>query len=187
MHLTRERHQRAHGVVVGPDVLVNSELPAHRFKAAADHHHGLGLAVQQRGHELTEVLYHHLHLLGDVVGVQPHPAHDAFHGGVALHLGLVQLLPVVGQLEGQAVGRVVLQHVQNEAFFNRLPHRVHMKRPGQVVGRRLAAGVGPGAKQLQRLVLGRGGKGHEGDAAVLGTAGHLGSQNVLRTDFTTIV
>ncbi len=79
VHLAGEGDQRADLVAVFLDVFVDGQLPAHRLHAAADHHHRLGLAVEQRGHVFAEVLDDDLHLLGDVVGVQPHPAHDALH------------------------------------------------------------------------------------------------------------
>jgi len=49
---------------------------------------------------------HHLRLLRDVLGVQPHPAHDAFHGRGALRLFLVHFLAAVGQLKRQLLARV---------------------------------------------------------------------------------
>ena len=114
VHLAGERHQRADPVAPLLDVLVDGQLPAHRLHAAADHHHRLGLAAQQRRDVLAEVLDDDLDLLRDVVGVQPHPAHDPLHRRAALDLLLVELLAFVGQLEGQLVGRVVLQHVEDE-------------------------------------------------------------------------
>ena len=119
------------------------------------HHHRLGLALQQRRDVLAEVLDDDLDLLGDVVGVQPHPAHDALQRRAALDLLVVQLLAVVGQPEGQLVGRVVLQHVEDEAFLDGLPHRVDVERRGQIVGRRLAAsGSGRVPNSSSVLVLG---------------------------------
>jgi hypothetical protein len=102
-------------VAVVGDVLARGLLPAHRFLAAAGHHHGLGLATQQAGHVLAEVLDHHLHPLRDVVLVQPHPTHDALHG-----LGLVDLLgldpyPCAPARTPPCRG-VGLQHIQDEAF-----------------------------------------------------------------------
>ena len=132
------------------------------------------------------MLDHDLDLLRDVVRVQPHPAHDALHRRAALHLPVTQLLAVVGQLERQGVGRVVLQHVEDELFLNRLAHGVHMKRRGKGVGRRLTPGIRAGAKQLQRLVLGRGRERDKGDAALVGACGHLRGQDVLGADFAAV-
>ena len=126
----------------------------------------LALPLEQRRDVLAEVLDDDLDLLADVVGVKPHPAHDALHGGVALDLLLVHLLAVVGEPEGQLVGRVVLQHVEDEAFLDGLPHRIDVERRGQVVRSGGLAGVRAAAEQLQRLGLGRGGEGDVGDAVV---------------------
>ncbi|MNX67156.1 hypothetical protein D3C86_982650 [compost metagenome] len=50
----------------------------------------------------------HLNLLRDVVGMQAHPLHDAFHRRTAFDGLLVVLLAIVGQLEGELVTRIVL-------------------------------------------------------------------------------
>ena len=42
-------------------------------------------------------------------------------------------LPSLASLKGQLVGRVVLQHIQNEPFFDRLLHRVDVERLRQIV------------------------------------------------------
>ena len=51
------------------------------------------------------MLHHGLHLLGDVVGVQAHPLHDAFQGFRFVDPGcvalFVKLLAVVGEFESQ--------------------------------------------------------------------------------------
>ena len=58
---------------------------------------------------------------------------------------LVVFLAVVGELERELVGRVVLQHVEDEAFLDGLAHRIHVERLRQAVR------PGP-AEQLQRLL-----------------------------------
>jgi hypothetical protein len=45
----------------------------------------LALPSSSGATKVAEVLDHNLHLLRDVVRVQPDPAHDALHGGAALH------------------------------------------------------------------------------------------------------
>ena len=124
------------------------------------------------------MLHHDFNFLRNIERVQPDPAHDALHGGAAIDFFLCHLRAVVRQLEGQLVRRVVLQHVQNELFFNRLAHGINMKRRRDVVGCRFARRVWASAKQLHRLVLGRGGKGHESDAAIVSARSHLRRQNV---------
>ena len=68
-----------------------------------------------------------LHLLGDVIGVQANPAHDALHGRALLDFQLVPFFAAVGQLEGQPIGRVVLQHIKDEALLDGLPHRIDVE------------------------------------------------------------
>ena len=188
VHLAGERHQRADLVAVLLDVFVDGELPAHGLHAAADDHHRLGLAVEQRRDVFAEVLDDDLHLLRDVVGVQPHPAHDPLHGRAALDLLLVVILAVVRQLEGQLVGRVVLQHVEDELLLDGLPHRIDVERLRQIVRAGwFARGIGPRAEQLHRLGLRRRGERDERDAAVLGPRRHLRGEDVFRADFAAVV
>ena len=78
--------------------------------------------IEQRRHVFAEVLDDDLDLLGDVVRVQPHPAHDALHGGAAFDGLLVVVHAVVRQLERQPVRRVVLEHVEDEPLLDRLAH-----------------------------------------------------------------
>ncbi len=61
-------------------------------------HHGYRLAVESAGDMIAEVLDDNLHLLRDVVGMQPHPAGKRLGG-----LGSIDLLIVVGR--GTAVAR----------------------------------------------------------------------------------
>ena len=102
-----------------------------------------------------------------------------FDGGALVDLGLGPVLAVVGQFEGQLVRRVVLQHIEDEALLNGLPHRIEVERLRQVVGAGGLGRVGPAAEQLQCLGLWGGGEGDVGDTGVRpGTGGHLGGQNV---------
>ena len=134
------------------------------------------------------MLYDDGHLLGDVEGVELDPAHEPLEGGAALHLPLVHLLAVMSQFEGQAVGGVVLQDIEDEPFLDGLAHGVHVEGRRHVVRGRLPGRVRAGAEQFECLALGRGGEGHEGDAAVLGRArGHLGGQDVLAAHLTAVL
>jgi hypothetical protein len=105
-------------------------------------HHRLGRAAEQRRHVLAVVLDDDLHLLGDVVRVEPHPAHDLLQGRAALDLLVVELLALVGELEGEAVGRVVLQHVEDELLLDGLAHRVDVERRGTLSAAGLRDGSG---------------------------------------------
>ena len=178
-HLATESHQGAKGITLVRDVLVDGELPAHGLLARAHHHHRLGLAIEQRPDVPAEVFHHDLHLLGDVVGVELHPAHQFLEGGIALHFFAGEALAFLGELEGELVGGVVLQHIEDELFLDRLAHRIHVEGRRQVAGTGRLSGVRPAAEQLQRLGLGRGGEGHVGDAAAAGAGGHVGGEQVV--------
>ncbi len=126
-HRAGERDQRLDvGVALLRDVLVELLLVAHRVRARAGHDHRLRPAADLVAREGAEVLDHHLGLLGDVVRMQAHEARQRPGGLLLVHLGIVLNgldQPVVG-----LVGRVVLQHVQDEAFLDGLPHAVEVER-----------------------------------------------------------
>ena len=146
----------------------------------------LALPVEQRRDVLAEMLDDDLDLLGDVVGMQPHPAHDALQRRAAFDLLVVQLLAVMREPEGQLVGRVVLQHVEDEAFLDRLPHRIDVERLRAGCRRRRAARVRAAAEQLQRLGLGRGREGDIGDALVAGARRHLRREHIFGADLAAV-
>lgn len=73
---------------------------------------------------------HHLHILRDVVGMEPHPAHDSLHRGAAFHRLFITFLALVRQLERQLVRRVILQHIENEFLLDGLSHGIDVKRCG---------------------------------------------------------
>ena len=113
--------------------------------------------------ELAEVLDHDLGLLGDVVRMQAHEPRQGPGRLALVHLGIVLDgldQPVVG-----LVGRVVLEHVEDEALLDGLAHGV------EVEGLGLAVGPRP-AEDLQRLVLGRGREGEEADVGLPAPLGH---------------
>ena len=114
----------------------------------------LALPSSRRRDVGAEVLDDDLDLLADVVRVQLHPVHQRLQRLGLLDLGVVRVVvpALVGELEGQLVAGVVLQHVEDEALLDGLLHRVEVERLRQPV-RALAA------EQLQRLGLGRGGEG----------------------------
>ena len=111
----------------------------------------------------AEVLDHHLGLLGDVVGVQAHEAGERLGGLLLLDLGVV--LDRLDEAVVGLVGRVVGEHVEDEALLDGLAHGVEVEGDG------LAVGAGP-AEDLERLVLGRGGEGEEAEVLLLAAGGH---------------
>ena len=186
-NLPRERHQGPKWVSLLLDVLCNRFLPPEGLQAAADDDHRLGVTAQQRLYVGAEVLHHDLDLLGDVVRMEPHPTHQPLHGCAAFHLRVIHLLPVVGQAEGSFVAGVVLQHVEDEALLNRLPHRVHMERFGLVLVTHGLIGLRRSAEQLDSLRLGGRGERNVGDALGCGTACHLGGKDVFCTNLPAVL
>ena len=174
--LTAEGHQGAKRIALLLDVLIDGQLPAHGLLAGTHHHHRLGLALQQGPDELAEMLHHDLYLLGDVVGVELHPAHQLLEGGAALHLLRGEVVAVLGELEGHLVGGVVLEHIKDEALLDRLAHRIHVERRRQVARAGGLIEIVSPAEELQRFGLGGGGEGHIGDAGLPGPGAHLGRQ-----------
>jgi hypothetical protein len=146
-----KRHERADRVAPVLDVPVDGQLPADGLLPAANDQHRLTSSVQQRRDEFPKVFDDDLDLLGDVVGVQPDPAHDPLHGRAAVDFPVVQFLAVGGQLEGQLVGRVVLKHVEDELLLHGLPHRIDVERRRQIVLAGRSAGIGPGAGPCSNL------------------------------------
>ena len=105
------------------------------------------------GDVAAEVFDNDLHLLRDGGWVQAHEAHHVGHGrGLIDFLGPAQL---VADLGPHLVGRIVAEHIKDEALLDGLPHRVGVE--GDEVTVR-----GFGAEQAQGLALGGGGECHEG-------------------------
>src|SRR3546814_9661360 len=71
---------------------------------------------------LAEVLDDDLHLLDNVVWVETHPAHDTLERRAALNLLVVPLLSLIGETEGEPVGRVIPKHIEDEALIDCLSH-----------------------------------------------------------------
>ncbi len=155
-----------------PDVFVERQLVAHRLLARARHDHRLRPSVEHMLHVLSEVLDDDLDLLADVVRVQPHPAHQRLECPGLVHLLVVVLRTIVCELESHPIGRVVLEHVEDEALLDRLLHRVGVKRPGLTVGARAP-------EAHQRLALRSRGERKERDVAVLRAGLHKAEHHVL--------
>jgi hypothetical protein len=84
---------------------------------------------------------------------------------------------ILGEPKRHLVGGVVLEHIEDEALLDRLPHRIHME------GRWQVAGAGG---EFERFGLGSGGVGHIGDASLPGAGAHLGCQQRLDVHLPTI-
>ena len=118
--------------------------------------------------------------------MQAHPVHDALQRGASLDRLLVVVGSLVRELEGQLVARVVLQHVEDESLLDGLAHRIDMKGRRQVARPGGLRWVRAGAEQFQRLVLRRRREGGVGDAGIAGAYCHLGREDVLGADLTTV-
>ena len=119
--------------------------------------------------------------------MQSHPAHDAFQRLAAFHLFFIPFASLVGELERQLVGRVVLQHIEDETFLDSLAHRINMECRWQIVRTGGQIGIGTAAEQLQCLGLRRGGERHIGNARIVGACRHLRRQQVFCAHFTAIL
>ena len=162
LHRAGERHQRLDGIALLLDVAIEALLVAHGFQARTRDHHRLGPAADLVARDGVEVLDHHLGLLGDVVRVQSHEARQRLRRLLALDVRVV--VARLQQLEVGRVGRVVLQHVEDERFLDRLPHGVAVRRLP------IAAEDGEG------LVLGRRGEGEEAQVRLPAALGHAAEQ-----------
>jgi hypothetical protein len=115
--------------------------------------------------KVLKVLDHHLALLADVVWVQAHEAGQRLGRLLALDVGVV--LGLLDQLVVGLVGDVILQHVLDEAFLNRLAHGVAVE------------GLAIAAEDRQRLVFGRRGEGEKAHVRLLASLGH-GAEQALK-------
>ena len=121
--------------------------------AGHDHRPGLAADLVQGEHLLVEVVDHDLGLQPDRVVVALDIAAQLLLRPLGVELRVV--LDRLHQLVVAVDRRVVLEHVEDEAFLDGLLHRVAVERPVldlAAVGIRLA-------ENLQRLVLRRGGEG----------------------------
>ena len=99
------------------------------------------------------------HFLRDGGGVQAGELHNRGDGVARVDQGFfLGVVELVLDAQEHVVRRVVGEHVQNEAFFDGLGHRVGVE--GSPVSVLVL-----GAEQAQRLGFGRGGESDEGDVA----------------------
>ena len=117
------------------------------------HDHGLGLAANLVPGDAAELLQHDSRFLRDIMGVQRLKLANSTDTGGGVQLRVVR--DGLGNFVVHVIGHVVLQHIQNKAFLDGLPHGIHME------GMIFAVFI-PLAKHLQRFVLGGGRKGEEG-------------------------
>ena len=150
LHGAGEGHKRLDGIALLLDVAVEALLVAHGFQARAGHDHRLGPAADLVPGDGLEVLDHDLGLLRDVVRVQPHEARQRLRRLLALDVRVV--FAGLEQFEVGRVGRVVLQHVEDEPFLDGLAHRVAVERARRRARTRqsvLCLGVAVKAKKLR--------------------------------------
>src|SRR5690606_30805862 len=97
-HFPRKCYKRRQILVsLGLDVIVDRQLVAHGFLAGGRYPHGFGLPVQLPGDISTEMLDDDLNFLGNIVGMEPHPAHQRLHGFALIHRVAIVVLAMVGE------------------------------------------------------------------------------------------
>ena len=100
------------------------EVP-HRCQPGGGDHYHLAPPANFMAGGLPESLYNDLCFLADVVGVQLFVLADELCRPAGGQVGVVR--DGLGDLEAGGIGHVVLQHIQNEPFFNGLPHTVNVE------------------------------------------------------------
>jgi hypothetical protein len=170
--LTREGHDRQERAAPFRQNCAKSTEILHRPLDAACHHDGAGLALHlpQWQHVVEKVIHHDLGLVADGCVVAFHIAPQLAAGVFAVEqrISLDRFCqPVV-----TADRHVVLQHIQDELFLDRLLHHVHMKWPSTDLA--LIIGRQGCAKEFQGLRLGRGGEGE-----IAGIGEQLAAANAL--------
>ena len=83
------------------------------------------------------------------------------------------------QPERHLVGDEIFEHIENEAFLNRLLHRIQVKWLRQVAGSSSLLGLGPAAEDFQRLGFGRGSECEVGKIFGLRAAMHTDQHDFL--------
>ena len=106
------------------EVVAEGEEILNRPLDAAGHDHGPRLAADLvlADHLFEEVVHHDLGLVADGLAVALHVAAQLLAGLLHVELGIA--LDGLGQAVVALHRRVVFQHVEDEAFLNRLLHRV---------------------------------------------------------------
>ena len=133
--------------------------------------HGLGPAADGVLHLRGEVLHHDPHLLVDRVRVQLDEGLQQVGGLFAVVAGIV--LDDLQQPPVGRVGRVVVQHVEDEPLLDRLPHAVEAE------GRE-AAVLAACAKEFQGPGFGRGGERERRQVRQPAALLHLGQDAALQ-------
>ena len=134
-------------------------------------HHSFRLPIQLLHDILPEMLDDHLDALRNIRLMQLHEASDLTLGIIRFQLRIVFDL-FIETIEG-IVGDVILQHIKNESFLDRLFHRVHMK------GFILALGI-HSAKKLQRRRFWRSRESKDGNIGLFPMVADLVSDHILR-------
>ena len=171
LHGAREGDERLERIAALGEVLVDRQLVAHRVQARAGDDHRLGLAADLALHLGGEVLDADPHLLADRVRVQLDERLEQVLGLLLVVARVV--LDLLQQPPVGLVGGVVREHVEDEPLLDRLAHAV------EVEGRELAVGA-PGAEQLERLRLRRGGEGEGREVGQPPALLHLGQDRALQ-------
>ena len=119
-HRVRECHQGAEVIAFGLDVAVNLLRPPHGGFSGGGHDHRTGLPAQVMGYVAAEVFDDDLHLLCNGSWVQADETHHVGNCRIFIHFFCATQF--VADLGPHLVGRVIAEHVEDEAFLDGLPH-----------------------------------------------------------------
>ena len=171
LHLAGKGHQHIQvSIALLLDLPLELQQVAHRMEPGGRHDHGLGLAADLVPGYAAELLQHDSRFLGDIVGVQRLKLANRTHTRGGIQLWIVR--DGLGNLVIHVVGHVILQHVQDKAFLNGLPHGIHME--GMIFTILI-----PLTEHLQRFVLRGCGKREEGQVFMDTLGGQFIQQLVL--------
>lgn len=157
LHYAGERHQRPDGVALLFQIGVEGLLVQDGVQAAGSNHHRFCLPDAMRigdfvARDFPEMLDHDGGLVRNGEAMQADVAFEQAEGFALFDARVFG--DFFEQVEVGFVGGVVLQHVEDEIFFDGLPQGVEMERAEGAVGLL-------DAEQFERLLLGGGGEGEE--------------------------
>ena len=169
-----KRRQHVHILIV---MLGNIPLDlmeiAHRSKTGIRHDHHFALAADLMARGIAECLDDDRCFLTDDIRVQLLIFLDEF--GCAALRQLRILRRILCDLIAGLVGHIIAQHIEDKAFFDRLPHTVNMER--------MKCAVLPlVAEHLQRFGLGRCGECEKRQIRVLSVGEHLLQNGIVAVD-----
>ena len=148
-------------------ILLDGEVIAYRIRAAVGHDHCLSLAADLIPAVVKEVGHYHFGFLSDGIAVLLVVFEQCLRGRAFDQFGIV--VRHLDELEGFLDSGIVLQHIEDKALLNGLPHGVHME---GAVNNRAVKALLMNAEEFQRLALRSSSKGKEGLILVFALSDH---------------